>query len=73
MTFVQIGFTGSPCGQGRRGPWPLIDCSPPLTIALYFFDTVAGLVDRVVIVRVTSDPNNKADCQRYENEYNYYF
>lgn len=70
MTFVQIGFTGSPCGQRPRGLWPLVGCSPLLTIALSFFARIGRLVDRVVIVRVPSHPNDKANRQYYENKYN---
>ena len=73
MTFVQIGFTDSPCGQRRGGLRPLIGFSPLLTIALSFFGPIARLFDRVVIVRVPSHPNDKANRQCYENKYNNYF
>ena len=73
MTFVQIGFTDSPCGQRQRGLWPLIGDSPLLTIALHVFARIPGLLDWVVIVRVQSHPNDKANRQYDENEYNNYF
>jgi hypothetical protein len=73
MTFVQIGFTDSPRGQRQSAPGRLPVCSPLLTIALYVFARIASLFDRVVIVRVPSHPNDKANRQYDENEYNNYF
>lgn len=73
MTFVQIGFTDSPCGQRRGGLWPLVGSLPTLTILLSFVASSARLLDRVVVVRVQPHPDDKANRQYDENEYNNYF
>jgi len=44
-----------------------------LTIALHVFARIPRLLDGVVIARVHSHPNDKANRQYDENEYNNYF
>jgi len=73
MIFVQIGLTDSPCGQRQRASGRLSVCSPLLTIAVYVFARIASLLDWVVIVRIPSHPDDKANRQYDENEYNNYF
>ena len=60
-------------GQRPARPLAVYRFSSLLTIALSFFARIARLLDRVVIVRVPSHPNDKANRQCYENKYNNYF
>ena len=68
MIVIQMGFISYSSARSRS-LLAVLEVVPSLA-TLSFIAPIAGLADRIVIVRVSSNPDDKADCQRDQYDYN---